>query len=397
MKLWDKGYTINKKIENFTVGNDFLLDKKLVKYDCDASIAHAKMLQKINILKKDELKKIIKVLNEIKTLSKNNKFSINIEDEDCHTAIEKYLTKKLGNVGKKIHTCRSRNDQVLTAIRLYEKNELNNIIFLQEKLIQSINKKIKKYKELKIPGYTHMQKAMPTNVETWLGIFNDSGKDNIKLLKNCLTLIDKSPLGSAAGFGVPVFNIDKDYTAKLMGFSEVQDNPMYCQHSRGKFEANICNTINNIMFDLNKLSTDIIMFSTQEFGIIKLPKEFCTGSSIMPQKKNPDVLELIRAKYHVTLAEEMKIKSMIANLISGYNRDLQLTKEPVMKSIDNVKSCLKIITAVIDGLGFDKKKCKKVMTPELYATKEAYELVKEGMTFRDAYKKIGNKYLEGNK
>jgi argininosuccinate lyase len=392
MKLWKKDYEVNKEVERFTVGNDFLLDKRLVKYDCIASIAHAKMLKKIGILNASELEKLIKGLNEIIILSKKGNFPIKQEDEDCHTAIENYLTKRFGNIGKKIHSCRSRNDQVLAALRLYEKDELENIMELLTLLKKALEDLIAKHCSIKLPGYTHMQKAMPTDVKTWLGAYVDAINDDIKLADHIYGLIDQSPLGSAAGYGVPVFDIDKKMTADLMGFEEVMENPIYCQHSRGKFEGNIANVMSQVSYDLNKLATDLIMFNMKEFGFVLLPKEFCTGSSIMPQKKNPDVLELIRAKYHVVLAEEFKIKSMIGNLISGYNRDLQLTKEPLFRAIDVTKDCTSMMALVVSGIKFDEHKCKAAMSDELYATEEAYHLVKKGMSFRDAYKKVGQKY-----
>ncbi|MDP7244707.1 MAG: argininosuccinate lyase [Flavobacteriales bacterium] len=392
MKLWKKDYDLNKEIEKFTVGNDYLLDKKLVKYDCIASIAHAKMLKKTGILNASELNKIIKGLNEIIKLDQKGKFKINQEDEDCHTAIEKYLTKKYGAAGKKIHTARSRNDQVLTALRLYEKEELKKIKALLSQYKGSLVAIIKKYGKIKIPGYTHMQKAMPTDIKTWLGSFVSSLEDDLKLLDAVYSIIDKSPLGSAASFGVPLIKIDKKMTASLMGFSKVMINPMYAQLSRGKFEATILHLLSQIMLDLNKLATDLMLFNMQEFGFISLPKEFCTGSSIMPQKKNPDVLELVRAKYHVVLGEEFKVKSMISNLISGYNRDLQLTKEPVIKSVDTVKSCIKMIVLVVPKIKIDEKKCKEALTKEIYAAEEAYKLVKKGIPFREAYEKVSRKF-----
>ena len=391
-KLWQKDYKLNEEIENFTVGNDFLLDKELVKYDVLGSIAHATMLNKINIIDNNELQKLKKTLIEILELDKKNKFEIKQEDEDVHTAIENYLTKKLGNLGKKIHTARSRNDQVLTALRLYEKEELKEIKTLLGQYKDSLLTITKKYGKIKIPGYTHMQKAMPTDVKTWLGSFISSIEDNLKLLDAAYSIIDKSPLGSAAGFGIPSIKINKKMTASLMGFSEAMSNPMYAQLSRGKLEATILHLLSQIMLDLNKLSTDLMLFNMQEFGFISLPKEFCTGSSIMPQKKNPDVLELVRAKYHVVLGEEFKVKSMISNLISGYNRDLQLTKEPVIKSVDTVKSCIKMIVLVVPKIKIDEKKCKEALTKQLYATEEAYKLVKKGIPFREAYKKVSRKF-----
>lgn len=391
-KLWDKGYSVNKEIEKFTVGNDYILDKRLVKYDCIASIAHANMLEKIGVITKIELEKIVKGLNEIISLDKKGKFEILPSDEDCHTAIEKFLTKKYGDAGKKIHTLRSRNDQVLTAMRLYEKDALLEIQKLMRSYNDALQKAAKRYGKVKIPGYTHMQKAMPTDIKTWLLCYSDSNEDNHELLEETIEIIDQSPLGSAAGFGVPVFKIDRGLTSKEMKFEKVMENPIYVQMSRGKFEATIIHTLSQIMLDLNKLSTDLILFSMQEFGYIALPKEFCTGSSIMPQKKNPDVLELIRAKYFVVLGEQFKLQSMIGNLMSGYNRDLQLTKEPVFNSIDITKASLSIMTKVIEGVKVNEKKCKTAMTPELYATEQAYRLVKKGVPFREAYKEVGKKY-----
>jgi argininosuccinate lyase len=389
MKLWQKNYNLNKEIEKFTVGNDFLLDKELIKYDVYGSIAHATMLNKINIIDKNEFKKIKKILLEILELNKKNKFKIELKDEDCHTAIENYLTKKLGNLGKKIHTARSRNDQVLTALRLYEKEELKEIKTLLGQYKDSLLAAIKKYGKIKIPGYTHMQKAMPTDIKTWLGSFISSLEDDLKLLDAAYSIIDKSPLGSAAGFGLPI-KIDKKMTASLMGFSEAMENPMYAQLSRGKFEATILHLLSQIMLDLNKLSADLMLFNMQ--GLVSLPEEFCTGSSMMPQKKNPDVLELVRAKYHVVLGEEFKVKSMISNLISGYNRDLQLTKEPVISSVEIAKSCIKMMILIVSKIKIDEKKCKEALTDELYATEEAYKLVKKGIPFREAYKKVSRKF-----
>ncbi|MBT5272975.1 argininosuccinate lyase [Candidatus Woesearchaeota archaeon] len=394
MKLWQKNYNVNKDIEAFTVGNDYLLDQKLVKYDCLASIAHAKMLGKIKVLKKQEVVKLVNALKQIINLQSAGKFNIKQQDEDCHTAIENFLVNKLGNIGKKIHTARSRNDQVLVALRLYEKYELVETKQLLSALKKALIAVIKKHGSIQIPGYTHMQKAMPSSIKMWLGSFVYAIDDDIQQLNATLKLIDQSPLGSAAGFGVPVFDINKKYTAKQLGFSKSMQS-MYSQMSRGKFEANIINVMTQVMVTLNKLATDMIMFSMKEFGYISLPKQFCTGSSIMPQKKNPDVLELVRAKYSVVLGEEFKVKSMVSNLISGYNRDLQLTKEPLMNSIEITKQCVKIMVLIVNGTELtkeNKENCKKAMTPELYATEEAYKLVKKGMSFRDAYQKIGEKY-----
>ncbi|MBI4440094.1 argininosuccinate lyase [Candidatus Woesearchaeota archaeon] len=394
MKLWKKDFELNREIERFTVGNDYILDFKILPYDLIASEAHARMLERAGILNREELKKLLKGLAEISSLNASGKFRINQEDEDCHTAIENYLTLKLGEVGKKIHTARSRNDQVLAALRLYEKNELDKIRALLKDYQDALRSAIKKYSKVQLPGYTHMQKAMPSSIGMWLGSYCDSVNDDLKLLDSIYGIIDQNPLGSAAGFGVPVFAVDRKFTAKEMGFSRVMGNPMHCQLSRGKFESLIINVMSSVMYDLNKLATDMMLFSMAEFAYVSLPKEFCTGSSIMPQKKNPDVLELIRAKYHVVLGEEFKVKSMIGNLMSGYNRDLQLTKEPLINSIETTKSCLRMMALVLSGLKVNEENCSKAMTPELYATEEAYKLVKKGVPFREAYRKIGEKFSD---
>ncbi|MBN1115124.1 MAG: argininosuccinate lyase [Oligoflexia bacterium] len=389
MKLWDKGVELDKLIEDYTVGSDYIIDDKLVKYDCIASKAHAKMLNETGILDQDELNSLVAELDNIILLHSRGLFHINKSDEDCHTAIENHLVEKLGETGKKIHTARSRNDQVLTAIRLYEKDELSELKELSGTFIKALESVINKYGNIDLPGYTHMQRAMPSGVSLLMGAFVESARDNILLIDSVFDLIDQSPLGTAAGFGVPVLNIDREMTADLMGFDRVQANPLYAQLSRGKFEATVVHLCSQIMYDINKLATDLVMFSMSEFGFVSLPENFCTGSSIMPQKKNPDVLELARAKYHVVLGEELKIKSLTANLISGYNRDLQLTKEPLFTAIETTKQSLKIMSFVLDGIIFNKDKC--ILSDELFATEKAYKLVDEGMPFRDAYKKISRR------
>ena len=387
MKLWEKNYQLNKEIEDFTVGEDFILDQRLVKYDCIASIAHAKMLDKIAVLHNEEAQQLINELNHIIELDAKGEFKIVKEQEDCHTAIENHLTKNLGDLGRKIHTARSRNDQVLTALRLYYKDELNNCKNLVDGLIRLITKFVKKYGEIKFPGYTHTRKAMPSSIALWGNAFVDSMMDNLKVIDLALELIDQSPLGTGAGYGIPL-EIDRNYTADLLGFKRLQENPIYTQNSRGKFEASILHTLSQIMFDLNKMASDLIVFSMPEIGYFELPEEFCTGSSIMPQKKNPDVLEILRAKYHSVVSYEFQIKNIIGNLLSGYNRDLQLTKEPTMKGFDVTKECLSIIRLIFEKLKINKERCHKALTEEIFATEELYELVKNGIPFREAYHTI---------
>ena len=391
MKIWGKKYQLNKQIEAYTVGNDYIIDQKLVKYDCIGSIAHVKMLKKIGILNNIEHDKLITALNEIITLDNDNNFIIKQEEEDCHTAIENYLIKKLGDSGKKIHTARSRNDQVLTALRLLYKEELKNVINLIEKIIKSLNKFKEKYGKIKIPGYTHMRKAMPSSIDIWGESFIDSMYDNIDLLKCILNLTDQSPLGAGSGYGLPI-KIDKKISADYLGFKKVQKNPLYTQNSRGKFESTILHGLSQVMFDLNKISSDIILFSMPEFGYFQIPSEFQTGSSIMPHKKNPDVLELVRAKYNQIVSYEFLVKSITTNLISGYNRDLQLTKPPMINGFEIVKDTIEIMIMVIGQVEVDKNKCKNAMTKELFATEEVFNILKNDIPFRDAYKQISKKY-----
>lgn len=391
MKLWEKNYKLNKKIEKYTVGNDYILDQKLIKYDCRASIAHAKMLQKIGILTSNECKDITYVLNEIIKLSKTGKFLIKQEDEDGHTAIEKYLVIKLGDVGKKIHTARSRNDQIQTALRLYYKDEISSTVKLLDTLVNMLDELKNKYGSIEWPGFTHMRKAMPSSVGLWSDAYVESINDNKTLLRNIYDLIDQSPLGTGAGYGIPI-EVDRKLTAKLLDFKRIQNNPIYVQNSRGKFESTILHGLGQIMIDLNRMASDFLLFSMPEFGYINFPKELCTGSSIMPHKKNADVLELIRANYHKIISYEFEVKNITSNLISGYNRDVQLTKEPIMKGFEITKDSMDMIIIVIKNLQVKKDQCKKAMTEELYATEETYDLIKKGIPFRDAYKEISQKY-----
>ena len=391
MKLWEKKYELDKQIEAFTVGNDYLIDQKLVKYDCLASIAHVKMLKKIGILTDNESDKLIMALYEIITLDGNKAFIIKQEDEDCHTAIENYLVKKLGNCGKKIHTARSRNDQVLTALRMYYKDEIKIILDLIDNFVNTLTNLKKKYGEVEIPGYTHMTKAMPSSVGLWAESFIESMADNKFLLKSILDLVDQSPLGTGTGYSLPI-EVDRKLTSKLLEFKKIQNNPIYTQNSRGKFESSILHALSQIMFDFNKIASDLLLFVMSEFDYFELPDEFCTGSSIMPHKKNPDVLELVRAKYFQVVSNEFEVKNIISNLISGYNRDLQLTKKPVICGFNTTKDTIKIMDKVISGLKVNKETCKKAMTEELYATEKTYELINKNVPFRDAYKEISKQY-----
>jgi len=389
-KLWEKGYRLEREVEEFTVGEDYLLDRQLVRYDCLASIAHATMLGRIGVLEEQEVQSLVDELNRIIQLDERGEFEVLREHEDCHTAIENHLTRELGDLGEKIHTGRSRNDQVLTALRLYYKEEMAQCKGLISELVQSIQQFVVRHGEVGLPGYTHTRKAMPSSMGLWGESFVDSMRDNLRQIDAALELIDQSPLGTGAGYGVPL-DLDRECISELLGFARVQENPIYAQHSRGKFEATILHVLTQVLLDLNRMATDLIVFSLPELGYFELPEELCTGSSIMPQKRNPDVLELVRARYHLVVSYEFQVKSTIGNLPSGYNRDLQLTKGPTMSGLRTTQQCLSVMALVFGKLGVNEERCSAGLTDEVYATERVYELVKKGVPFREAYRRICEK------
>ena len=390
MKLWEKGYNLDSEIEKFTVGNDFTLDMNLVKYDIYGSIAHAKMVKKIGILSKKEFLEIKQCLLEILKLDSEGKFEIKMEDEDVHTAIENFLIKKIGETGKKIHTARSRNDQVLTDIRLHSKQNLLDSKKLILELASVLVDIAEKYKDIPMPGYTHSRKAMPSSVGLYFSSFAESILDDLKIFDVAYELNDQCPLGSGAGYGIPI-SIDRQFVSDILGFKKVQHNSIYVQNSRGKIESSVIFALSSVMQNIARMSNDLILFSMEEFGFFKLPDKFCTGSSIMPQKKNPDVLELIRAKSSKVDANLYLVKSIVSKLQTGYNRDLQITKEPLIDSFEITRTALKIISKVVSEIDVNKKKCIEACTKEIFATEYAYKLVKKGIPFRDAYKKSAEK------
>jgi len=286
MKLWQKNIKLDKQIEAFTVGDDPVLDQRLIPYDCKASIAHAQTLHKAGILTREEADKLVEKLKSIIALDEKGDFIITQEQEDCHTAIENYLTEKLGDIGKKIHTGRSRNDQVLAALRLYYLDAITSIHSMSEDFIHAMSDLKTQFGEIQFPGYTHTRKAMVSHVGMWSDAFSESMHDNLKLLAVVHEIMDQSPLGTGAGYGVPL-DLDREETAKLAGFSRVQQSPVYAQLSRGKFEVMLIHSLAQILLELNRLASDLILFSMPTFGYFKLPPEFCTGSSIMPQKRIP--------------------------------------------------------------------------------------------------------------
>ena len=392
MKLWDKGQPLDALIETFTVGEDPALDLQLVPYDCAASKAHARMLAGIGVLNSQELTDLLAGLDEIVRLHAAGEFEIAVADEDCHTAIENFLTDRCGEAGKKIHTARSRNDQVLTAMRLYEKDADAEITAAVDALIAAIDGQRAKHGDVALPGFTHTRKAMPASIDMWFGAYAAALTDDKKLLAAVADIIDQSPLGSGAGFGVPL-EIDREATAKELGFGSVQPT-MYCQNSRGKFEAMLIDAAGQVMGDLARMADDLILLSMPTFGFFALPAELCTGSSIMPHKANPDVLELIRGYRGVVAGASVTVKTICDGLISGYHRDLQLTKGPVMRTLAITSQCLAMMTRVFEALTVDAARCRAAMTDELFATEKVYELVRQGLPFRDAYRQVARDLKE---
>lgn len=387
MKLWEKGYQLDQVVETFMTGDDPFLDLALIAYDCLGSIAHAKMLEKIGILTPEECHQLVKELSDIIHLNNERKFSIQMEDEDVHTAVENALVSKLGDVGKKLHTARSRNDQVLLDMRLYMKNEILKVT--QEALgaCDTLCKFAETYNDVPIPGRTHFQRAMPSSLGLWAGSFAESILDDVELLKGVYELIDQCPLGSAASYGISL-PIDRQYCADLLGFKSVQNNVLYTNNSRGKFEAAVLHVLVQIMNDLSKVATDIIIFSAPEFGYITLPEKFCPGSSLMPQKRNPCPLEIIRAKSAVVQGLLFQTLEIVRTLPSGYNRDFQETKRPIMQGLEITKISLKVFSQIFPELQVNKKTCIDAFTPELFATDQVLKLTREGIPFRDAYKQV---------
>lgn len=384
-KLWQKSYNVNQEIIEFTVGNDHELDQLMIKYDVLGSMAHAMMLQKISVLSHKELATLRQELKLIIKLWENGKFVVKVEDEDGHTAIENHLVKKLGNLGKKIHTARSRNDQVVTMTRLYTKETLQTLYGYSLTLAQHFLQLAKKYQWVPFPGYTHMQRAMPASGGMWFGQYAESVLDDLKLLKTAYSINDMNPLGSAAGFGVNM-PLDRAYTTKLLGFSKVQNNCMYVSYTRGKIEADILFALTQLMNTMAKFANDVLVFSMTETGFVELPKEYCTGSSLMPQKKNGDVFELTRGKANVMLGYLITTLELQNTLLSGYNRDSQLTKEPLVKGLALYNNTVKIMNLVTTVLTLNEAKCIAACSPEVFAADYALDLVKDGMPFRDAYR-----------
>ncbi len=387
-KIWQKNDQVNELIERFTVGRDYLLDEQLVPYDCAGSIAHARGLVRAGILSREEGESLETELRAIAVQAAENGFPISRELEDGHAALEAELVRRLGDAGKKIHTGRSRNDQVLTSTRLFFRDSVLDIMFSGLQAVSAWLDFAQKNAAVPMPGRTHMQIAMPSTIGLWAQAYAEEMLDDLDHLFYCMERIDRSPLGAAAGYGVPL-PIDRNFIAEQMGFSKVLENTIYVNNSRGKFEGLLLQALEQLQQTYSKIAQDLIFFSLPELGYVSLPVELCTGSSIMPQKKNPDGLELLRAKAGMVSGYLQQVQNIIRCLPSGYNRDFQDTKEPVLRSLEIAADSTAVIQLTIKQLQVNEKALRDACTPELFATDAALQLVQEGWSFRDAYREVG--------
>ncbi|WP_276169135.1 argininosuccinate lyase [Zobellia alginiliquefaciens] len=394
MKLWDKGFSTDKKIDHFTVGNDRELDLQLAKYDVIASQAHAKMLGKIGLLTEEETNSLVKELDAIADTIEKGEFVIEDSFEDMHSKIEYVLTEKLGDTGKKIHTARSRNDQVLVAMHLYLKNELSEIKSGTKELFDLLLELAEKHKDVLLPGYTHLQIAMPSSFGLWLSAYAESLIDDLYFVDAAFKVADQNPLGSAAGYGSS-FPIDRSFTTEEMGFETLKYNVVAAQMGRGKVEKATAFGMANIAATLSKLAMDICLYMSQNFNFLSFPDELTTGSSIMPHKKNPDVFELVRGKCNKLQSIPNQLTLVINNLPSGYHRDLQLVKEIIVPAIQDMKACIEILTFSLKEMQVNKGILEDPKYDYLFSVDTLNELVQSGMPFRDAYKKMGQEIQEG--
>jgi argininosuccinate lyase len=388
-RLWDKGYDVDETVHRFTVGDDYVLDLEMVEADCLGSVAHAMTLQKVGVLSGRDVARLRKELAVIAAEGRSGGFTIALEQEDVHTAIENRLTEKLGMIGKKIHTARSRNDQVIVNTRLWARQRLIELGEAVVELAGTLAKFANRHKNVPMVGRTHMQRAMPSSVGLWAGAWLESLLDDFELIRTAYALNDQCPLGSAASYGVPL-PIDRACTARLLGFGKVQNNVLYANNSRGKIESIILAACVQIAMDLSRVSQDLIVFSMPEFGYFTIPDELTSGSSIMPQKKNPCGLELTRAKARSIIACHDEVVGIHTALPSGYNRDFQQTKGAAIRGVNLAIQCVRVMNVTFSKLRVNADKLRAGFTGEVFATDYALELVVGGMPFRDAYRKVAS-------
>lgn len=387
-KLWQKDKEVNKDIERFTVGRDREMDLYLAKYDVLGSMAHITMLESIQLIGKEELPVLLDALKSIYRKAEEGTFVIEDGVEDVHSQVELMLTRELGDLGKKIHSGRSRNDQVLLDLKLFTRTQLREIAELTESLFDTLIAQSDRYKNVLIPGYTHLQIAMPSSFGLWFGAYAESLADDLQLLLAAYRICNRNPLGSAAGYGSS-FPLNRTMTTDLLGFDSMNYNVVYAQMGRGKMERSVAFAMASIAGSLAKLAFDACMFNSQNFGFIKLPDEYTTGSSIMPHKKNPDVFELTRAKCNKLQALPQQIMMIMNNLPSGYFRDMQIIKEVFLPAFDELKDCLVMVNEMMSLMKVNEQILDDDKYLLIFSVEEVNRLAREGMPFRDAYKKVG--------
>ena len=387
-KLWEKDFQMTDEIERFTVGRDREMDLYLAPFDVLGSMAHITMLQSIGLLTDDELRQLLQELKNIYALCQQGAFTIEEGVEDVHSQVELMLTRRLGDMGKKIHSGRSRNDQVLVDLRLFIRHRLMDLVDDIKTLFDALQRKSERYKEALMPGYTHLQIAMPSSFGLWFGAYAESLTDDLLFVQAAYRMTNRNPLGSAAGYGSS-FPLDREMTTRLLGFDSMDYNVVYAQMGRGKTERNVAFAMATVAGTLAKLAYDACLFNSQNFGFVRLPKECTTGSSIMPHKKNPDVFELIRAKSNKLQALPQQVTLIMNNLPSGYFRDLQIIKEVFLPAFDELADCLQMTTYIIDRMEVDEHLLDDPRYDPIFSVEEVNRLAAEGMPFRDAYRKVG--------
>ena len=387
-KLWDKGFSTKKEVEQFTVGNDRVLDQQLAKYDVIGSIAHAKMLCKVGILTAEELEALERELNKILGKIEAGQYDIALTFEDIHSQVEYTLTQKLGDIGKKIHTGRSRNDQVLLDMKLFLRDQIKDMVGEVEALFDLLIELSERFKGIIIPGYTHLQVAMPSSFGMFFGAYAETLIDDLRFLKAAYDVVNQNPLGSAASYGSS-FPLDRDMTTELMDFKGMHVNSLAAQFSRGKTERSVSIGISTIASTLSSMANDIVVYMSQNFGFLTFPKEFTTGSSIMPHKKNPDVFELVRGKCNRLQNTPNEFGYLMTNLTCGYSRDKQLLKEILLPAVEEMRSCLRITAEVLSHVIINDDILDNPIYDSMYTVEDLNKMVQEGVPFRDAYKAIG--------
>lgn len=387
-KLWEKNTEVNPEIERFTVGRDRELDLLLARYDVLGSIAHSTMLESIGMLTTDEMKSLHNELRNIYSTIEKGDFIIEEGVEDVHSQVELMLTRTLGDTGKKIHSGRSRNDQVLVDLKLFTRHELQCVCEAVKELFDALIAQSERYKDVLMPGYTHLQVAMPSSFGLWFGAYAESLADDMLFLQAAYRMCNRNPLGSAAGYGSS-FPLNRQMTTELLGFDSMNYNVVYAQMGRGKCEKNIAFALASVAGTLAKLAFDACMFNSQNFGFVRLPAECTTGSSIMPHKKNPDVFELLRAKCNRLQALPNDILLIMNNLPVGYFRDLQIIKELFLPAFESLKECIAMATYIVQRIEVNKDILADSRYDAMFSVEEVNRLATEGMPFRDAYRKVG--------